>query len=257
MPNLRSTVLPLSALLALALNVNGAQANTSILNTLQFQRPVRTAGTGAPGDRSDGGSRGDECIAAGTALDALVPMEQENEEIAPDVVVPGPVHVEGNTISSTPTLWFSLSQPIANGTMQFQLLSADGQELENYSSQLSSTAGILPIELSKTRLVTGDRYRWMMRIEVICPDNEFQSLAVNGWINRVETPAEISDNVAGASLEEKAVLYAQAGLWYDALTMLMALYQTNPNDPDVTSALNNLMDQIELDVSQLSPISLQ
>lgn len=255
MPNLRSTVLPVSLFLAFALNLSEVKANTSALNALQFQRPTRTAGTGAPGDRSDGGSRGD-CLAAGAALNALVPMEQENEEIAPDIIVPGQTHVWGNTTSSTPTLWFALPQPIANGTLELQLLSADGQELETISSQLPSTAGILPIQLSKA-LATGNRYRWTMRIEVACPNNEFQALTVNGWINRVETPTEIADNVAKASLEEKAILYAQAGLWHDALTMLMDLHQAYPEDLNVTSALNSFLAQIELDVSGLSPISFQ
>ncbi len=255
MPNVRSTVLPLSIFLTLALNINGVQANTSILNTLQFQRPTRTAGTGAPGDRSDGGSRGD-CLAAGTALNALVPMEQADEEIAPGVVVPGQVQVWGNTTSSNPTLWFYLPQPIANGTLDFQLLSADGQELKRYSSQLPSKAGVLPIQLSETNLATGNRYRWTMRIEVTCPDNEFQALAVNGWVARVELPADIASNLAGAGPEEQAVLYAEAGLWHDTLTILMELYQANPNDPNVTLALDNLMDQIGLEISTLSLVSL-
>ena len=257
MPSLRSTILLLSVPLAFILTPSRALADTSLLDLLVFQRPERPAGTGAPGDRSDGATRGG-CSATQLALDALVPMEQEYVEIAPDVVVPDRTHVWGNTSLNTSTLWFALSEVVADGVIQFQLSTQDGTELHRYAAHLPATTGVFPIQLPDNSLsAIGSRYRWTALLQANCADNDAQTLVVNGWINRVDISTETADKLTTASLEEKALLYAEAGLWYDTLTVMMDLYRSNPDDPNVQSALDDLINQIDLEISDLTPIPYQ
>ncbi|HEY9615796.1 MAG TPA: DUF928 domain-containing protein, partial [Microcoleaceae cyanobacterium] len=71
------------------------------------------------------------------------------------------------------------------------------------------------------------RYRWFLTVDCQ-PLSDATPVSVEGVIQRVPLSADLSRSLTNASALEKASLYAKAGVWYDALTMLAALRQQNP-----------------------------
>jgi len=57
--------------------------------------------------------------------------------------------------------------------------------------------------------------------------------AVFGWIDRVEPSPELAQQLDGASEVDRAILYAEHGMWYDAVATLAALRRSRPEDTEI------------------------
>ncbi|MBD2341693.1 DUF928 domain-containing protein [Calothrix sp. FACHB-156] len=150
----------------------------------------------------------------------------------------------GQTISARPTVFWYLfktsAQPIKITLME------PGVIKPLYEQQINSPqAGIgqlqIPIELT-----VGKKYSWS--ITLICNQkrpslNPFFS----SWIERVSTTSTLENNLtATTSLRDRALIFAQAGLWYDTLTYISQAKTANPQDPTLQTDFLSLLKQIGL-----------
>jgi hypothetical protein len=91
-------------------------------------------------------------------------------------------------------------------------------------------------------LTVGQKYVW--EVILVCnPNSPSQSLVTGATINIVEQPAEIVtklNNTSQANGITKADIYAQAGLWYDALAEVVV----TPNDPQAKAFTAKLIEQL-------------
>jgi hypothetical protein len=72
-------------------------------------------------------------------------------------------------------------------------------------------------------------YRWYV---AIVPDDARRSRDVlaGGIVQRVEPTVDLGERVARAPKEQLPQVYAEAGLWYDALDALSAVIERAPGD---------------------------
>jgi Domain of Unknown Function (DUF928) len=70
---------------------------------------------------------------------------------------------------------------------------------------------------------------------------------VGGWIERAEPNDTLKQQLANLAPVERASLYAKQGFWYDALTTLVELQKTQPNDPALAASWAALMQSVGLD----------
>jgi hypothetical protein len=172
-----------------------------------YKPPVR----GAPGGRVGGGTRG-------TARAVFV-----LSVLAPD-------HT-GLTISEQPSLfWFissTASSPVEVTVVDPQATKA----LVEIRLPGPVEAGLHSIHLADhgVRLAPGVAYRWYV---AVVPDanRRTKDVLAGGAIERVEPPEGLRTRLAQAGKAATPSLYAEAGLWYDAIASISALIDAAPND---------------------------
>jgi uncharacterized protein DUF928 len=188
---------------------------------LVYRPPLR----GAPGGRVGGGSRGGGAVSV-TALvpegRALTSLEQPSVSWYLSSPTPAPVEV---TISDDravkPLLEVRLPQPVQPGVQRIRL--ADyGVKLE-----------------------PGVQYKWFVTV-VVDPARRSRDVLAGGTIERVEPNAELSARLASARPETLPMIYAEAGLWYDALGAIADLLDQSPNDQTVREGRAQLLSQAGL-----------
>lgn len=203
-----STVLGLSLLIPCAL----AEAR------IAFQAPT---GLKVPGRRVAGGSRTQRCISENnTKLTALVPQSNI-----------------GLTTLANPVLFFYVPQ---TGSTLELVVHDEKQKIVKQYYKPSSNAGIVPIPLNKMNLEVGKQYRWFF--SVVCNNRErSKDLVVDGAIKRIQPQQQLITQLKGATPQERVNLYAQFGIWQDALTSLAQLHSSRPNDPQFKADWKSLL----------------
>jgi hypothetical protein len=179
----------------------------------------------APGNRESGSTRSTTCIASDERLVALMPESNY-----------------GLTESAYPTVYFYLPATTAEH-LKFVVLNESSNELI-YEGQfkIDRSAGIASVSLPdngiQQPLAVGEAYVWY--ISVICdPADPSADVVAEGQIARVEPLATVTN----ATAAELPALYAEAGLWYDAIAASAQLKQ-DTESPDDWDAL---LDAVELD----------
>ncbi|AFZ55781.1 DUF928 domain-containing protein [Anabaena cylindrica FACHB-243] len=224
------------------------QAQTLASTTkIKYIAPVVQEQPGEPkGRRRGGGSRG-PCKQYET-LTALVPVTKtENKDI-----------VWGNSASQTPTFWFFVPDKL---TPKVPVEFVIQDEADNYVYQTKfnppeTPAGVISLAVKPTvPLETGKSYRWTFSISCD-PDKPSASVYVRGSMTQIALNSNLKKQLETAKTPlEKAVIFAENGIWQDALTTLGEQMQNSkPIDPEITSVWAELLKQVNLDNSASASI---
>lgn len=192
-----------------------------IQTRIVYKPPLR----GAPAVRIDGGSRG-----SGVSLICLTVL-------APD-------HA-GLTIHDQPALFWYQSEP-ADVPFELTVIEAGKpQPLLRIRLPDAKKAGIQHVRLSEhgVKLVPGVEYEWVVAL-VVDPESRSKDVVASGFIQRVEPSAALSARVANANKADLPAIYAEEGLWYDALETLLTEAQTG--DPSLQAESAALLNQAGL-----------
>ncbi len=199
------------------------QGATNAPAKVKFRPPT----TGAPSVRVTGGSRGtgDSTI----TLDVL----------APDEI--------GVTTQEQPSLFWFQSKP-AEAKFELTLLQENKvKPLVQVLVERSTKAGIQRLKLSDhgAKLAPGVEYQWVVAL-VTDPNNRSTDLVASGVIKRVEPDAELKEKIAKASPASLAGVYAEAGIWYDALAVLADQIEAQPDNAGLRQTRADLLAQVGL-----------
>lgn len=176
-----------------------------------------------PSDYTGQAGPRDGCEGRGVPLTALAPQS----------------HV-GRTASTRPTFaWF-----VPNSTtkpMEFRLYEYDSNGNPQSIGEpisLESSPGIMTLTLPEDRpeLKVGRTYLW--QVTILCdPDNISSDLIARADIRVVEMPSALESTVNGSN---KANIYAEASLWYDALGAALDLADESKLGEVGSTLLENL-----------------
>lgn len=201
-----------------------------------------TAGTNAPAPakityraakgsvtaaRVTGGSRGSGDAAV--TLDVLAPDET------------------GLTTQEQPSLFWYQSKP-AKARFELTLIEQDKTKpVFAVNVDRASNAGIQRLRLADqgVKLAVGVEYKWVVAL-VTDPNNRSTDLVASGFIKRVEPSAELKIKLAGAAARSVPAIYAEAGIWHDAVSSLSDLIDTNPGDKGLLAERADLLRQAGL-----------
>jgi Domain of Unknown Function (DUF928) len=202
---------------------DAAGAPASQPRKLQYRPPV----VGKPARSVGGGSRG--------VRDRI-----------PVVYVLVPDHV-GQTTSAQPSLfWFIDRVPDPSAHVEFTLL-ADGEVDPVVEKQLAppDRTGIHRIRLADlgVKLEPGKEYEWSVAV-VMDPGNPSRDVVATGWIDRVERP-ELKARL-DSSGGDAVYVFAEEGLWYDALGQIGDDIDRAPNDKNLRDMRASLLEQVGL-----------
>lgn len=197
---------------------------------------------GLPGRREGGGTRGG-CLAPASAqphsLTAIIP----NTNL-------------GLTVTEYPSFFWYVPQNAA-AAAEFVLLDQANTEIYKTVLPISQQAGVLSLSLpadgSVPALEVGKSYRWYFSL--ICdPLDRSADSFTSGWIQRTEPSSTLSQKLTTAAAEEKPVIYADAGIWYEAVASLIELRRAQPQNPKVLTQWQTLLQSVGLEEIANQPL---
>ncbi|MBD2448125.1 DUF928 domain-containing protein [Nostoc sp. FACHB-152] len=187
-----------------------------VLAQVRFKPPS----TKAPGVSQSGGTRG-ECIAKTQRelqfVKALLPKENF-----------------GLTTAANPTLMVYVPKSTAK-SLDIELRSLDKKQvLLKQNLPVPVNNSIVRINLRDPKipqLELNKNYYW--KVTLVCPskDNDAGGNSfAEGWIQRIQPDAKLQAAISKATPQTLPSIYAEAGIWLDALISLDTLFQQQPHN---------------------------
>jgi hypothetical protein len=189
-----------------------------------YKPPLR----GAPGGRVGGGTRG------------------TGQEPAFVLSVLAPNHT-GLTVSEQPSLFWFISSASSYPVELTLVDPGKTDPLIELKVNPPVKPGVHRVSLKdhNVRLAPGVSYQWYV---AVVPDSNRRSkdILAGGSIERVASPAELTTKLSQASKSQAPALYAEAGMWYDALTAIGDLIEQSPQDTALVNQRSALLRQVGL-----------
>ena len=194
-----------------------------------YKPPLR----GAPTTRLLGGSRGaNDTLGANEASIILAVLD--------------PKHV-GLTTQQQPTLFWYASQATRN-RVEVTIINEDTKQtlLEVYINR-SLEAGIhaLRLEDEGVRLDPDVDYLWQVAL-IRNSESRSQDILSGGVIRYIVPTETLRAKLKSADETDLPSLYAEEGLWYDAIEQISDLIQANPDDGALRVQRSALLNQVGL-----------
>lgn len=237
---LTSIIIPIIVTCAMCINFASVYGQTSNKKPIKFQPPPPPPpNRGEPTGRAQGGA------GRGCEPTALVP---NNDNL-----------VWGVTVAARPQFWFTLPRNLTTkDAIEFRL--KDNQDQEIYQTRLENIdipkgivsftlpSQIPPLENSKT-------YKWSFAI--FCDYKVIEDVPgnVEGSITRIPISNTLKNQLAAAKNPiEKAKIYAQNGVWFDAVTTL-AVNLRHKKEKDIIATWTELLKQVDLEQAVSLPVT--
>jgi hypothetical protein len=129
---------------------------------------------------------------------------------------------------------------MAASNVQFTIRPNGGRakDLQNVTFQTTGAEGFVGIELpNNAKLEVGQQYKWSMAIPCRPDENDVtKTVIIEGLVQRIQAPT-----IATAIPEERAAIYAEQGIWQDALSTIAQLRLQRPQDVALAEDWSNLM----------------
>jgi len=207
---------------------------------VRFVEPTEDNWSSPNDERGGGTPKGSRCNDRGKIkLTALVPESQI-----------------GRTVSEYPVFFFYLPEGEAQ-LAEFSLQDEKENLIYQTTLKINNSPGVMSVSIPANKNVSplqvGKKYHWY--ISLIC-DTEDRGTDVfaTAIVRRVELSADILRELDAADPRQKTVIYAEKGIWQDALSTLAARRRANPNDPDLAADWKSLLDSVKLGEIAAEPI---
>jgi hypothetical protein len=167
-----------------------------------------------------------------------------------------PESLIGRTVSEYPVFFFYFPQTQAE-VAEFTLQDEKGNVIYQQDLTIKNLSGVIGVSIPANkdvwRLEAGKNYRWS--IGLICdPEDRSGDAIAIGIVRRVQLSADILRQLDAADPRQKTVIYAENGIWQDALGTLAAARRANPNDTDLAADWESLLDSVKLGEIAAEPI---
>jgi hypothetical protein len=173
----------------------------------------------------------------------------ETDGVLVEVLVPDQIAL---TTKAQPSLYWYQSKAARTHCEVTLTQPKKAKPLLDLQSSGASSAGIHAVKLSdfKVKLAPNVVYRWSVAI-IVDPKNRSQDILANGVIEYQKPTAELAAKLAAVADSDRAAIYAEAGIWYDALDSLSTRIAQNPDNRELQDQRAKLLSQIGLDGSRI------
>lgn len=153
----------------------------------------------------------------------------------------------GVTTSSQPTLYWFSSEPLP---YPVEVVITDDHHTDplleiRLSEGLSAGINRLSLADHDLRLQVGIDYRWAVAA-IVDPANRSRDLVASGTIRRVVASPKFVQDLKQAPVSREPVIYAENGVWYEALESLDRMIQAEPGNRVWRLLRASLLDQVDL-----------
>lgn len=172
------------------------------------------------------------------------PCEKGKIKLTPLV----PENQIGRTVSEYPEFFFYLPETEAQ-IAEFVLEDENGNQIYQTNLNINNSSGVIGVSIPTNKNVSplqlGKNYRWS--VALICDDKDRSAdVFEKSIVRRVEVSADIRSQLEKANPRLKAIIYAQTGIWQDALSTLVTARRANPNDAALAADWKILLDSVNL-----------
>lgn len=161
------------------------------------------------------------------------------------------------TVSDYPTFFFYLPKTEAE-LAEFMLLNESGKEIYKQTIKISNLSGIIGVSIPANkdvpRLEIGKSYSWNFTVICNSQDRSGDMMEI-GTVRRVELSADIRSQLEKADPREKNFIYAENGIWQDALSNLVAALRAQPSDAALKADWESLLNSVTLGKIAKEPIA--
>jgi hypothetical protein len=162
----------------------------------------------------------------------------------------------GRTVSDYPTFFFYLPQPNAE-LAEFTLEDENSNLIYGQALTIKNLPGVIGVSIPANNnvppLEAGKNYIW--KFSLVCdPEDRSADKVQKGTVRRVELSADILGELENANPRRKTFIYAENGIWQEALSNLAAARRANPNDTDLAADWESLLDSVALRAFAKEPI---
>lgn len=205
----------------------GAESNKEKRATSDRMPVYKPPRRGAPVGRLAGGTRG-------------------AEDQMPFLCVLSPDHV-GLTVQAQPFLYWFISE-LTTSPVEFTIIPFWGtQPLLETRLNPPVQPGVQTIRLADydVRLQPGAQYKWYV---ALVPDKDHRSkdIITGGAIERTKLSAALRARLTQTNKAEAVHIYAEAGIWYDALSCISELIAAAPDNSVFRKQRASLLRQVGL-----------
>ncbi|MEG5211529.1 DUF928 domain-containing protein [Microcoleus sp. ARI1-A1] len=177
----------------------------------------------------------------------------------------------GQTVSDYPTFFFYLpeieateateatqaTQATEAKLAEFILLDKSGNQIYQQTLTVTNLSGVIGVSIPANKnvppLEAGKSYSWSFT--VICnPQDRSADQLETGTVQRVELSADILRQLEQADPRQKTFIYAENGIWQDALSNLAAARRAKPSDAVLQADWESLLDSVKLGKIAKEPI---
>jgi Domain of Unknown Function (DUF928) len=235
---LSAAIVPFSLGFALFSGSSAMAQSFSLTNAkpMLISQAFKPTKRGAPKTTAGGATRG-SCLPGGQPLTALMPQESL-----------------GLTVAPRPTFFWSVPKTAVQ-TAQFLLLSDNDTKIVYEATLPLPAAGIVEFTLpaNAPALEVGKQYHWYLTIACNL-DVSDTGLRAEGWVERTKLELALSQALKMAKPEQYSKIYAEAGIWHEALMALANQRRTNPKDPKVMASWKKLLESVGLNKVVTQPL---
>ena len=164
----------------------------------------------------------------------------------PTLYVLAPDHT-GLTTKEQPTLYWFVSGPAATWVRITVLDEESVDPLLETGLEAVRVGGIhkLPLADHGVALQPNIEYQWFVSL-VADPAKRSKDVVSGGTIRRVEPSAELRNALSDADTNREGFVYAENGIWYDAIEALSRQIERSPGDASLRAQRAALLEQVEL-----------
>lgn len=193
---------------------------------------------GAPSSTAGGATRG-SCDKNAKALVSLLPSSKL-----------------GLTVADRPTFFWYIPES-STQTADFLLMSGDDTQVVYQASiAIPKTPGIVSFTLppgATPALEQGKTYHWYF--SMLCnPDAPSGNISVDGWIERVAPTATLAKQLEKATAPDLPGLYANAGVWHEAIASIASQRRSNPGNAKVEANWQEMLKSVGLSQVASEPL---
>lgn len=206
--------------------------------TWQISQAFKPPQREAPPASAGGATRGISCLKGNKALTPLIPANKL-----------------GLTFSEHPTFfWYVPPSPVKTAKL---LVLADAGKKVFYETALTlpDKAGIMSYTLPDNTppLEVGKTYRWYLTL--VCDDQDSSNNPrVDGWVKRTQPELTLSEALGKSNLQQLPTLYAEAGIWHEALISLVQLRRTGSSKLKTTLNWRQFLNSVGLNAIATEPL---
>jgi hypothetical protein len=184
-------------------------------------------------------------------LDSSRDMEDAGARTAggkpPVLEVFAPDHV-GLTTSAQPTLYWHVKKPVT-GDVEFTLVDTEGGAplLKTLVGGRMAAAGIHQLDLSDHNISLQPVVSYQWTVAVVGEEGKpSESLVASGLIEYMEPGEGLSSRMEMSHGIRLVDVYANEGLWYDALESISSMIEQSPEDQSLVAVRTSLLNQVDL-----------
>lgn len=139
---------------------------------------------------------------------------------------------------------------------EFSLFDQQMKGIYQVSIPVAQKTGLMSIALPDNAPVLQKDQPYYWTFALACnPNDRTEDWVVGGWVEYAQPSANLKQQLASLVGVEKVSLYAKQGFWYDAITTLVELQRTQPNQPQLAEMQLELLKSGGLEALATKPLS--